>query len=71
MGLGQRKHHSLLESVVSTVIGFVINVTAQHLVFPLFGIYIGWSENLTIAVIFTVISIIRGYFIRRAFNLFT
>lgn len=71
MGLGQKKKHSLLESVVSTVIGFGINVTAQHLVFPLFGIYISWHENLTIAVIFTFISILRGYVIRRVFNLFT
>ena len=71
MGLGQKKKHSLLESVVSTVIGFGINVTAQHLVFPLFGIYISWHENLTIAVIFTFISILRGYVIRRIFNLFT
>ena len=71
MGLGQKKRHSLIESIVSTVIGFAINVTAQHLVFPLFGIYIGWHENLTIAVIFTFISIVRGYFIRRVFNLFT
>lgn len=71
MGLGQKKKHSLIESIVSTVVGFGINVTAQHLVFPLFGIYISWHENLTIAVIFTFISILRGYVIRRVFNLFT
>jgi hypothetical protein len=66
----QSKKHSVLESVVSTAIGFVINVTAQHLIFPLFGIYVGWGDNLTIAVFFTVISIARGYFVRRLFNLF-
>lgn len=66
----QSKKHSVFESITSTAIGFVINVTAQHLIFPLFGIYVAWSENLLIAVFFTVISIIRGYFVRRLFNLF-
>ena len=67
----QKKRHSLIESIANTAIGFGINVTAQHLIFPLFGIFISWSENLTIAMFFTVISIIRGYLIRRFFNLFT
>lgn len=67
----QKKRHSFIESIANTAIGLGINVTAQHLVFPLFGIYISWHENLTIAVIFTFISILRGYVIRRIFNLFT
>lgn len=64
----QSRKHSLLESVVSTAIGLVINTTAQHFIFPLFGIYIGWDKNLMIAVIFTFISIARSYIIRRFFT---
>lgn len=67
----QKKRHSLIESIANTAIGFGINVTAQHLIFPLFGIFISWSENLTIAMFFTVISIIRGYVLRRVFNFYT
>jgi len=64
----QTKTHSIIESVLSTFIGLFINVTAQHFIFPLFGIYINWGQNLMIASIFTVISIIRGYVIRRFFT---
>lgn len=64
----QSKLGSLVESVVNIIIGFVINVTAQHLVFPLFGIHILFSQNLGIAVIFTVISLTRSYVLRRIFN---
>ena len=67
----QSKKHSLIESLTSTFIGLGINMTAQHLVFPLFGIYIGWDKNFLIAVIFTFISIARGYLIRRLFNFLT
>lgn len=64
----QSKLHSFIEALSSTAVGFVINVTAQHLIFPLFGIFIPFSQNLMIAVIFTVISVIRSYVIRRFFN---
>jgi len=64
----QSKKHSFIESVINTAIGFGINVTAQHLIFPLYGMHISWSDNFTIALIFTVISIMRGYVLRRVFN---
>lgn len=64
----QSKKHSIVESVFSTAVGFVINVTAQHFIFPLFGIYIAWHSNISIAIIFTVISIARSYIIRRFFT---
>lgn len=69
--MAQSKKHSLVESITSTAIGLGINVTAQHFIFPLFGIYIGWDSNFMIAVIFTFISIARGYVIRRWFNFLT
>lgn len=59
---------SLTESVINVLIGLAINITAQHFVFPLFGINIGWGTNLTIAGIFTVISIARSFTLRRVFN---
>lgn len=64
----QTKKHSIIESVFSTAIGFVINVLAQHFIFPFFDIHIAWHSNLLIAVFFTIISIIRSYVIRRIFT---
>jgi hypothetical protein len=65
---GQRKIHSLLESVVNIVVGFVINVFGQFLIFPLFGLHTDLKTNMQIGVLFTFISIVRSYVLRRAFN---
>mgnify|MGYP001600986595 FL=1 len=64
----QPRGMSLTESIINVFIGLLINVTAQHFIFPLFGIYIGWNTNLMIAGIFTIISIIRSFTLRRVFN---
>lgn len=64
----QPKKFSFLESCVNVAVGLVINVTAQAIVFPWFGIRIPFASNLGIAGIFTVISIARSYGLRRAFN---
>jgi len=65
---GQKKKHSLLEVFLNILIGFGIAQTAQIVIFPLFGIHIPLHDNLMIGVIFTFISVIRGYAIRRLFN---
>jgi len=64
----QSKTHSLLESITNIAIGLAINVTAQSFIFPLFDIHIAFHENLTIATLFTVISLCRSYVIRRVYN---
>lgn len=65
---GQSKKHSLLESVVNVAIGYGIAILSQIAIFPLFGIHIPLRDNLLIGVIFTVVSIVRSYALRRAFN---
>lgn len=59
---------SLGESCVSTLIGFVINLLAQRIIFPWFGFNPPLLANLGISSIFTLISIGRGYVIRRLFD---
>ena len=66
--ISQPISHSMLEAVIGTGVGFVVNVYAQHLVFPLLGIQVPWSVNISIAVIFTGISIARSFILRRVFN---
>lgn len=65
---GQGKKASLLESVMNVFVGYAVAVVAQTFVFPLFGVYISFSENLAIAGVFTIISVIRSYTLRRLFN---
>ena len=65
---GQKRSHSLLEACINTCIGFFVALVTQCIVFPLFGIHITYSEQFAIGAIFTVVSIARGYLIRRLFN---
>ena len=66
---GQKKKHSFLETCLSTAIGYGIALATQIVVFPWFNIEVSHSQHLTIGLIFTVVSVVRGYFVRRLFNL--
>ena len=56
------------EALVSTMIGFGINYIANIVVLNAFALPVGPGKTLHISVIFTVISVIRGYLVRRYFN---
>ena len=64
----QSKKMSLIETIVSVLIGYIVALLSQIVVFPLFDIEVSLIDNLLIGLLFTVISIIRGYYIRRLFN---
>lgn len=64
----QKRWQSFLESCINVAIGYGVALLAQLLVFPLFGIDIPMASNLAIGAIFTVISIVRSYAVRRVFN---
>ena len=64
----QSKLQSLVESVVTVGSGLIVAVIIQLLIFPLYNIEITLFENIQLAIIFTVSSIIRIYFIRRCFS---
>lgn len=66
--MSQQKKHSLMETVLSTGIGFGIAFIANLLVLPLFGFNVSVTQSLWIGIIMTVISVIRGYYVRRLFN---
>jgi len=64
----QSKKQSLIETVGSVLIGYVVALISQLAIFPMFGIHISISSNLGISAWFTVISLIRSYIVRRCFN---
>ena len=64
----QSKLESLAEVTLNVAIGWVVALLTQLIVFPLFGINVTVGEQLSISVIFTAVSIIRSYVIRRWFN---
>lgn len=64
----QSKKNSLIEAVTNTAIGFVISLLSTFLIFPIVGIESTSSKNVIITIFFTLISILRSYFLRRLFN---
>ena len=66
--MNQTRLGSLIEAITNTVIGFAINYTANLLIFPLFGFHISLSANFAMGCIYTLISVVRSYVLRRWFN---
>lgn len=64
----QSRIQSLIEALANIAIGLGVALVAQVVVFPWFGIYVSLSTNLQISVVFTVISLVRSYVLRRWFN---
>jgi len=64
----QTRLGSLIETVANTAIGFGIAMLTNHLVMPAFGHTLSARDNFWITCIFTVVSIVRGYMIRRIFT---
>lgn len=64
----QTRAGSLVEAAVNIAVGFAINWTANMLVLPLFGFNVTGAEAFGIGLIFTGISLVRQYVLRRWFN---
>jgi hypothetical protein len=67
--MNQTKLGSLIETSVNIAIGFVVALASQIVIFPMVGIHgVSFMANLEITAYFTVVSVIRGYMLRRWFN---
>ena len=67
---GQSRTHSMAETMANIVVGFAASMVIQALVLPAMGHDITLAQNFWITCIFTVVSVVRGYGIRRIFNRF-
>jgi hypothetical protein len=59
---------SLIEAATNVAVGYGLAVVTQIVVFPWFGLHASLGENLALGVIFTAISLIRSYALRRLFD---
>ena len=66
--MSQSRLMSLVEAVTNTAIGYSIAVLTQLAVFPLFGLHVPLAGNFAIGAVFTAVSILRGYVLRRLFE---
>jgi uncharacterized membrane protein len=66
--MNQTKLYSIIESITQTIIGILTSILIQVVLYPLLGIPVTLNQNLIITAVFLVVSIIRGFLIRRLFN---
>lgn len=66
--VGQSRRKSMLEIAISTAIGFLVSLVLTAIVMPAFGYPTTWAHDFWITTIFTVASLVRGYCVRRAFE---
>lgn len=64
----QSRFMSAVESGVNVAVGFGIAVATQAVVFPIFGLHASASDHFAIGAVFTVVSVIRSYCLRRVFE---
>lgn len=64
----QSRMGSFVEACLSTLIGFVVSYSAWPVVVWFFDMPYNHAQHIGIITFFTVISVIRGYVIRRWFN---
>lgn len=64
----QTRLGSIAEAWANILVGFTVNYIANLCIFPLFGMHISLANNFWMGCIYTVISLVRQYVLRRWFN---
>lgn len=64
----QSRLGSALEALTNIIVGYFVAILTQSIVFPWFGFEASVSDHAQIAGVFTLVSLLRSYVLRRAFN---
>lgn len=64
----QSRKHSAIESVANVAVGYCVALAAQAVIFPMFGLHASAGQNAAIGGLFTIVSLVRSYALRRLFN---
>ncbi|UYP69691.1 hypothetical protein OIU14_08235 [Thalassobacter stenotrophicus] len=57
----QSRHRSLIEAITNIVVGYLLAIITQIIVFPRFVLQATLGENLAIGMIFVGLSLLRSY----------
>jgi hypothetical protein len=68
--MAQSRKMSLIEAIASNATAFLISIFANFAVLPIFGMHPSFSQSIGITIIFTMISIVRTYLMRRLFEVY-
>ena len=66
--MSQTRRMSLIEAATNVAMGYALAVATQIVVFPWFGLQASLGENLALGGVFTGISLLRSYALRRLFE---
>lgn len=67
--MSQTVKGSLAEASANIAVGFGVNFTANLIILPMFGFAsLSLGKNFAIGLLYTVISLVRSYVLRRWFN---
>lgn len=64
----QTKLQSLIEAWTNIFVGYSLALMTQIIIFPFYGMEINFWGNIQIGIVFTGISLVRSYALRRIFN---
>ena len=64
----QSRKGSVIETMTNIFIGYWINFLGNWFILPLFGFQVTVSQNIKIGLLFTIISVLRSYGLRRFYN---
>ena len=64
----QTKRQSAIESLTNVLVGWLIGVILNMIVLPLFDYDVSLTDGVLISIIFTAVSVVRSYVVRRFFN---
>ena len=67
----QTRKLSLLESTVNMIVAFICSVLISYTILPVWGFVPTIIDSVEITILFTTISFIRTYILRRLFNSFS
>ena len=64
----QSRRMSFAEAATNVAVGVAFAFVVQIAIFPMFGIAVSITDNIMIAAIFTVVSLVRSFTLRRLFE---
>ena len=64
----QSRLMSMVEAITNVVVGYGVAVVTQILIFPKFGLQTTLGQNLAMGGIFTIVSLLRSFALRRFFE---
>lgn len=64
----QTKKHSIIESICNVLIGYMIAIIGQLIIFPILEKDFSAADNIITGIFFTALSLARSYILRRFFT---